>query len=100
MRVTATATKTEVTVYRDGEEAARRDVDLRVNWKGYHGISTDEAEGLLEEDGWRVMTWFWNAEKKHYVTLLLTEEEFRLRFPPRRYAGRDADGREIWEPAA
>lgn len=100
MRVTAKVTKTGITVYRDGEVAGHRDVKLGCNWKGYNGINKDEAESLLEDEGLAVMTWFWNAEKKHYVTLLMTLEEFSRRFPPLRYAGRDANGREIWVPAA
>ena len=72
MRVTATATKAGITVHRDGEVAGHRDVNLKVNWRGYHGVNTDEAEALLGDEGLGVRTWIWNAKKKHYVTLLVS----------------------------
>jgi hypothetical protein len=44
--------------------------DLSVNWQGYRGVNTDEAEALLEDQGLTPRTWIWNAEKKHYTALL------------------------------
>lgn len=100
MRVTATVTKTGITVHKDGEVAGHRDVKLGVNWKGYHGVNADHAEMLLEDEGLVPLHWIWNEDKQHYVTLLVTREEYKRRFPPVRYAGRDENGREIWAPAA
>jgi hypothetical protein len=71
MRITATATRTGVIIRQDGAEAGRIESDLRVKWKGYHGVNTDAAEMDLEELGLGARHWIWNGDKRHYIALLV-----------------------------
>ncbi len=72
MRITATATKAGISVRENGAEVKFIEDDLRVSRKGYHGVDTDAAEMALEDMALGVRTWIWNAQKKHYVTLLVS----------------------------
>lgn len=71
MRITALATKTGISIREDGAEVKFIEDDLKVSWKGYHGVNTDAAEMDLEDEGLAPRTWIWNAKKRHYVTLLV-----------------------------